>query len=103
MSQFHQPLGGESQANNVGLNEKSFTVVASGSGMNNGGGTDKGKAIILDGFPDFKEHSKLNANSKSLTINMGNMHSGCEKGETGMVNFTINLSLSCGPNGEWSI
>jgi hypothetical protein len=61
------------ESGEYGGNEKSFTAVASGSGKNNGGGTDKGKAIIQDGFPEFEEHSKPNANSKSLTINMGNI------------------------------
>jgi hypothetical protein len=102
VSQNQQTLGAARPVSMV-RKEKSFAAVASGSGKNNGGGIDKGKAIIQEGFPKFEEHSKPHAKSNSLTINMGNISAGRDKGEGCKVNLNINLQLSCGSNGEWSI
>ncbi len=102
-SQSNQNLAGERPANLVGGTEKSFAAVVSNSGKMNGGGLDKGKTIILEGIPEVKEHSKQNTKLNPLTINMGKILSGQEKGDLAVVNLSINLELICGLNGEWSL
>jgi hypothetical protein len=54
------------------VQEKSSTTIASGSGWNTGGRTDKGKEIFLERIPDLEEHLKPNVNLKALTLNMEN-------------------------------
>jgi hypothetical protein len=102
-SQSNQNLAGERPASLVGGTEKSFAAVVSNSGKMNGGGLDKGKTIILEGIPEVKEHSKQNTKLNPLTINMGKILSGQEKGDLAVVNLSINLELICGLNGEWSL
>uniref|UniRef100_A0A2N9I2D6 Reverse transcriptase domain-containing protein n=1 Tax=Fagus sylvatica TaxID=28930 RepID=A0A2N9I2D6_FAGSY len=78
-------------------NESSFAAVAPGSGKTKGGGTDKGKEIFQEEFPKFEEHSKPNTNSKPLTINMGNIFSGRDKGEAAGLTETKKTTMALAP------
>ncbi len=91
------PSGGERSETIIGL---SFTAIASGSRRNIDGGIVKGKEIISEGIPDFKDDSKSIANLNQLTINMGSGDLGRDMGDSGLVQLSINLQLRCGLNGE---
>jgi hypothetical protein len=82
------------------VKEKSFAVVASGSGRSTGGGTVKGKEIFSERILDLEEHFKPNVNLKTLTLNMENGF-GQDTGD--LKQLSLNIQLICGPKGDWRI
>lgn len=81
----------------------SFAAIASGSGRSTSVGTTKGKEIISDEIQEIEEHSKTFPNLNKLTINIRSKECGINMGDTHMVKFSLDIQMSRGPDGEWSV